>query len=134
MSRFDLDVTALNRLQEAMSRYSGNVEDSINGVLHDDGSRLMQDSIRRLIPVSGRTWKGKKSAAKSSKSLTDTKENLAVTVRTTKNYHYLYFPDDGSNTVHHAGNQQFFYKGTEQVQNEIVERCVSALVNDFETT
>lgn len=132
MNVFTMDVSALEKLQNAMKEYQGDVETSINDVLHNQGGELIQDSIRRLIPVSGRTWKGKASAAKSSNSLTNINENLAVTVTTTKKYQYLYFPDDGTNTRRHVGNQQFFKRGGEAVQDEIIERCISQLINNFE--
>ena len=84
------------------------------------------------MPVSGREWKGKKTAAKSAKSLTDLKGNLFVWVKTTNNYHYLYFPDDGTNTRRHVGNQQFFLKGAESQQETIVDLCIKKLVDSFE--
>ena len=83
------------------------------------------------MPVSGKTWKGRKPPAKTGKSLTDEKWNLSVTVKTTKQYQYLYFPDDGSNTKHHAGNQQFFQRGGDSQADEITERCINRLTNAF---
>lgn len=127
-----LDVSSFDELQNALIAYQGNSEQAINDVLHNEASPLIKEAIKRLIPVSGRSWDGKKAAAKSAKSLTDTKENLAITVRTTKNYQYLYFPDDGTNTRRHAGNQQFFRKGGESKQDEIINRCIAKLVEGFE--
>ena len=108
MAFFRLDATEYDRLVDAIKNFPGDAEKAINSVFHNEGSLLIQDSIRNLMPVSGRTWKGKKRAAKDAKSLTDMKGNLFVIVKTTNSYNYLYFPDDGSNTKRHAGNQQFF--------------------------
>lgn len=134
MSTMKIDAAAFDDLQQAMQAYQGNTEEAINEVLHNEASPLIQDSVRKLIPVSGRNWKGKLPPAGVGKSLTDAKENLAITVKSSKNYQYLYFPDDGSSTTRHAGNQQFFYKGGELVQDEIIDRCTARLVSDFEKT
>lgn len=133
-SSFTLDAANFDRLQKAMQEHKGNTEKVINEVLHNEGSPLIQEAIRLLIPESHRDWKGKPMAARYGKSLTDEKGNLSITVKTTSKYHYLYFPDDGSNTVRHAksGNQQFFRRGGESVQDEIVDRCISRLVESFE--
>lgn len=132
MAVFRVDVTEFERLQNAIKNFPGDAESVINEVLHNEGSQLIQDAVRNLIPVSGREWKGKKPAAKSAKSLTDLKGNLFVEVRTTKNYQYLYFPDDGTNTKNHAGNQQFFLKGAETQQEAIIDLCISKLIDSFE--
>lgn len=128
---FELDVSGFERLENALKDFQGNAEDVINDVLHNEGGPLLQEAIRRLMPVSGARWKGKKGAAKTSNSLMSITYNLAVEVATTKNYQYLYFPNDGTNTRRHAGNQQFFYKGGEDVQDEIIDRCVARLTENF---
>lgn len=127
-----VDVTQVEKLQKAMKDFQGEVEPTINDVLHNQGGGLIQESIQRIIPVSGKTWNGKAPAAKSSKSLQSINANLAVTVTTTKKYQYLYFPDDGTNTRRHVGDQRFFEKGGEAVKDEIIERCISKLTNNFE--
>lgn len=132
MSVFQLESTEFNRLQQAAKNYPRSAEKAINEVFHNEGSPLIQEAIRNLIPVSGRSWNGKRTAAKSAKSLTDLKGQLSVTVKTTYNYHYLYFPDDGTNTRRHAGNQQFFLKGGESQQETIVDLCIKKLVDGFE--
>lgn len=132
MAAFDLKINDFDKLQQSMKNYQGNTEEAINEVLHEEASPLVQDAIRRLIPVSGKHWKGKKPAAKTAKSLRDIKANLALTVTTSKNYQYLYFPDDGTSTTRHVGNQQFFKKGGESQQNEIVDRCIKKLVDGFD--
>ena len=119
------------RLQKAIEDFPGNSEKAINEVLHGEGGELIQESIRRLIPVSGKTWRGKASPAKSGKSLMLVPGNLSVTTKSTKKYHYLYFPDDGANTRRHAGNQQFFKKGAETVEREVADRCIDNIINKF---
>ena len=132
MGGFKLQFTEFDELQNAMANFQGNVEETINDVLHNEAGPLAQDAIKRLMPTSGKTWKGKKKSAKSANSLTLKKENLAVTVTTTKTYQYLYFPDDGTSTSRHIGRQEFFRRGGESQMEEIKNRCIGRLVNDFE--
>lgn len=129
---FKINVAEFEKLQEAMKEFQGDTESAINEVLHGEGATLIQDSIRRLIPTSNKSWKGKAPAAKTGKSLRSVNENLAVIVTTTKVYQYLYFPNDGTNTRRHVGNQQFFEAGGEAVQDEVIQRCITKLTNNFE--
>lgn len=131
MSVLALNAEAIENLEKAMVDFQGDTEKTINDVLHNEASPLIQDAIRRLIPESKKNWKGKKAAAASGKSLTDVKENLSVTVKTTKSYQYLYFPDDGTNTRRHVGNQQFFQRGGESQIDEITDRCITRLTENF---
>ena len=124
---YNVSITGVDELQKALQEYAGNVEEAINEVLHGEGGEYIQDSIRRLMPESGAKWKGKKSPAKTSKSLRQLPSNLAVTVYTTKNYQYLYFPNDGSNTRRHVGNQQFFEKGADDAAAGVIDRCLGRL-------
>lgn len=130
--RLTVEAKDFNRLEEALKDFQGNAEEVINDVLHNFAGPQMQESILRLMPVSNKRWKGKKPAAKTGKSLTQKNHNLGVTVTTTKNYQYLYFPDDGTNTKNHAGNQQFFWRGGEAVKDDIIERCVGKITNEIE--
>lgn len=132
MARFEMDSTEVDRLFAAIRNFPGNAEKSINEVFHNEAPPLVADEIRRLMPTSGLMWKGKKPAAKTAKSLTDEKANLSFTVKTKGDYHYLYFPDDGTNTRRHVGNQQFFKRGGEAKQSEIVDRCIARVVDDFQ--
>lgn len=136
MARFEMDTKEIERLHKAIRNFPGDAEKSINEVFHNDAPPIVSESIKRLIPTSGRNWRGKAPAAKSAKSsVTERKDergNLSFAVGTTGKYHYLYFPDDGTNTRRHIGNQQFFKRGGEAKQAEIVDRCITKLVNNFE--
>ena len=130
---FKVNFSEVDRLMQAMQEYSGNVEEAINDVFHNEAGDLAQESIRRLMPASGKRWRGKAPAAKKAKSMQNVNENLAVTVKNAKKYGYLYFPDDGTNTRRHIGNQRFFERGGEAVQSEIIERCINKLITNFES-
>lgn len=128
----DINIHEVERLEKAIRNFPGNAEETINAVLHNEGGALIQEAIQPLIPQSGKRWKGKKPPARTGNSLRSTNENLAVWVRSTKSYQYLYFPDDGSSTRRHVGNQQFFLRGAESVRSEVVDRCVGRLIQTFE--
>lgn len=128
----NINIGGFEALQNRIKNFQGDAESVINEVLETEAVPLLQEEIKRLMPLSGRNWKGKSKAAKLSKSLTYTKSNLAVTILSTKKYSYLYYPDDGSTTRRHAGNQHFFRRAGEAKTNEIVDRCINRLVNNFE--
>lgn len=127
-----ISFTETEKMMDAIRAFEGEIEPTINEVLHNEVPSLAHDSIRQLIPVSGKTWKGKAPAAKTGKPFRDIKSNLAVQITTASKYGYLYFPNDGTNTRRHVGNQQFFEKGGEAVQDEIIERCIGKLTQKFE--
>lgn len=130
--QFTLDIEDIERLQRALERFPGRGEEAINEVLHGEGAVEIQDAIRLLIPISGaKPWNGKRPPAHESNSLMAVPGNLSVTIKTTKPYQYLYFPDDGTNTRRHAGNQQFFARGAEDVSSNVVGRCVANIRNKF---
>lgn len=128
----NINVQEFARLEQALRNFPGNAEEAINAVLHNEGGLLIQEAIQPLIPQSGKSWRGKRAPARTGNSLRSTNENLAVWVRSTKRYQYLYFPDDGTNTRRHVGNQQFFFRGAESVKSEVIDRCVGRLIQTFE--
>ena len=133
MARFEMDTKEIERLHNAIRNFPGKAEESINDIFHNDAPPMVEETVKLLMPMSGRSWAGKIPAARTSKSLTkETDRNLSFAVKTTGKYHYLYFPDDGSNTRRHVGNQQFFKRGGEMRQHEIVDRCIVKIVDNFE--
>lgn len=127
---YGLDYESAQRLQETIKQYQENAEKKINAYLHGKGYDMFEKAIHNAMPESGRKWKGKKTAAKAADSLQDKDkgENLAVTIRAKNAYGYLYFPDDGSNTLHHYGNQRFFERGIEQKEAEAVNDMIELLM------
>ena len=132
MATFDLDVSQHERLQRAMQEYGNQAGRTVDDVLHNEGGKLIEEEIMRLLPESGRTWKGKRTAAKRAQPFTQKNESLAVTIKTKSPYHYLYFPDDGSNTKRHRGEQQFMYRGAENQTNRIMDLCINRLIEKWE--
>lgn len=132
--RLDIDeVIPLSTLADAISALGDNAESVINRVLHDEAGPLIYKKINPLIHPSGRTFKGHTASARSSDWPSYlTNRNLSVTVTTKSKFAYLYFPDDGSNSHRHYGNQQFFARGGEDAAQEIADRCVKALLEELE--
>lgn len=129
MSRLTLNADDFDRVLKAIEQYPGNAERVINDVLHGVGAELIQERIRKYMPVSD---KKKGAHAADSASMTPVGSNLAVTVKSTKKFNYLYFPDDGTNTRRHVGNQQFFLRGADDASGEIVDRITEKLTQTFE--
>lgn len=132
MASFTLDYSEIDSLSSAMEQYGTGALREINDVLHGEGGEKIKQAIQLLIPASGRAWKGKKAPASVADALQQVNnEQLAVTIKSRTAYNYLYFPDDGSNTLHHAGGQHFFQSGAEDSADQIVEMCVSKLLENF---
>lgn len=133
---FKLDASQVETLQRAMQLYPGLAGREIDDVLHNEGGKLINDEIMRLLPESGRKWKGKKTAAKRAQPFRQFDGSLSVTIATKTAYNYLYFPDDGSNTKHHIGYKgkprEFMYKGAENQTGEIIDRCINRLIQKWE--
>lgn len=130
-STFSLEDKEMQKLAESIQSYPDYAGQVINDVLWNKGGALIQEGIMPLLPTSGRTWRGKKPAAKTAAPFTQENASLSVTVKTKNGYHYLYFPDDGSNTRKHAGNQQFMLGGAEAKQGEIIDLCIVQLTQPF---
>jgi hypothetical protein len=125
-----IDYSVFNQLYQAMQNFHGSTENAINDILHNYAGDRAQKDILRLMPKSNKTTG---THAKNAKSLENrTNVNLAVTVGTKSKFGYLYFPDDGTNTINHVGNQRFFERGGEAAMPDIIERCITRLTQDFE--
>ena len=127
--KFTVSQEEYDRLLESIQRFPGDAEKAINEVLHGTGAELISERIKNYMPVSD---KKKGTHAVDANSLRHTDANLSTTVRSQKKYNYLYFPDDGTNTQRHVGNQQFFLRGAEDSSGEIIDACVEKLTQTFE--
>lgn len=125
----NLNFPEVDNLMTAIQNYPGNAERVINDTLHGFAGQKAQEAIYRLMPISDKK-KGKHAAK--AKSLSNVNGNLSVTVTAKGKWHYLYFPDDGTNTRRHVGNQRFFERGGESAIGEIVDRCINNLVTKFD--
>lgn len=124
------DVEALWELMQKLGAGSGQIVDE---VLQNEGREEIEKRIARLIPRSGRRWK--KKAQPAANAMPASFAHFAgegyVEIVGRGKYGYLYFPDDGSNTRKHAGNQQFMRRGAEAASGRVVEMCVGKLLENF---
>lgn len=118
-------------LQKKISTLQEKGEEIVNDVLHKEASQIFQDSIQNLLPESHRKWNGKKRAVKQAKPFTSIGGNLSVTIVNKNAYAYLYFPDDGTNTKRHRGEQHFMLRGVEAKAGTVVEMCLNRLTEQI---
>lgn len=119
-------------LEDKIKRLKEKGEKIVNETLWNEGGKLIGDSAKGLIHPSGRRWKGKATASTNTKPFTQRKGNLEITLTTKYKYHYLYFPDDGSDTDRHAGEQHFMLRGLNNSSGEITQRCLAKLTAEIE--
>lgn len=132
MSRFRLDASEFTRLAEWATKIPEKSEEAINRALHSgDAAQTLQDEIDERISPSGRSWKGKSGSAKGAAWARWDNENLAVIVRTRPKYHYLYFPDDGTTTRRHIGQQMFFERGGKMAAPKIIDMCINEIKKEL---
>lgn len=117
---------------QELSQFGAKTERSINDVLHDKAGPVIADKIDGLMPSSGRRFSGHRSGAKGSPwPVYDRSKNLTIVVSPRASRRYLYFPEDGSSTVNHFGNQQFFRKGNEAAALDVVGMLLERMEKDF---
>lgn len=134
MSVFSIDVKEIEKIQEMIAKMADGraAEQEINQYLLTEGGELIKVGIQALLPVSGRSWAGKNPPASAVDPFTVQGGNLSVTVRTRNGYHYLYFPDDGSDTKRHIGNQNFMFQGAINKETEITNGVIERLLKKME--
>ncbi len=125
------DAASMDEFTELVEKYGDAAQRVINNVVHEEGAEEIKKEIARLLPASGRKWKGKGAPARSvmPAKFEQDEDLLAVTIAARGKYHYLYFPDDGSNTKRHAGNQEFMYRGADKAAPKVLELCLGRLIN-----
>lgn len=135
MSYFTMDAKQVDKIFDAIKEFAEGreAERIVNNYLQGEGGDIISEQIHSILPVSGRKWKGKAAAASSVMPFKkESKKNLTVTIKTKSKYHYLYFPDDGSSTTHHFGNQQFMFDGASRKAEEIGDTILERLIERLE--
>lgn len=128
-----VDAQQIAELEQLIRNYPANAEAVINQYLHQTAGEMIRAEIMRSIPASGRKWKKKLPPASAANPFGQKDDNLAVTIGTGKSsggngkYDYLYFPDDGSNTKRHRGEQHFMQGGADRVLPRMIDDMTAAL-------
>lgn len=128
LGRGEWDVFDGGTIESQLQMYK-NAASVIDEVLKNEGATEIKKNITRLLPSSGRHWKGKGSSAIQVMpgKFEQRDSMLEVTIAAVGKYHYLYFPDDGTNTKKHAGEQHFMRRGAENTYNKIFYLCLRKL-------
>lgn len=129
--RFSVDYAAFDGLAESMARFPERSEAAVNEVLSTTGGQEIASRIDRLMPASGRRFKGHASGAKGSRWQRLLPGELSVTVTTVRSRQYLYFPDDGSTTRRHAGGQGFFLRGAQDAAQDVADQIISKITEEW---
>lgn len=131
-----VDLSGVERLAESIQKYGEEAQLVITKYLAEDAVDVIGPAITRLLPVSGRTFQGHHRGAKAAGYQATFMSTAAtvdsVIVRSKVAFNYLYFPDDGSNTHHHAGKQHFMVRGAQAAAPQILDDICSRLVEKFE--
>lgn len=131
--QYSIDYQELDKIENLFNEFPDTAKAAVNDVLHSDlAVDMVEDNIQPLLPSSGRHWKGKGAAAASTQPFRKgPNELLTLIVRSKTKYNYLYFPDDGSNTIRHMGNQHFMKHGAESSLGALAELCATSVINEF---
>ena len=131
MAFVTMDISQIERFEKTIKQVGDQADIVINEYLKNQGGNEIKREIQKILPRSGRTWKRKAPAASSVDPFKKTPINLGVKVHSTKIYHYLYFPDDGSNTKKHEGGQEFMLRGAQSAAPEIGENLINRLLDQL---
>ena len=131
-----VDYSDVVALEDRFARFGAGYGNVIDKRLHGEGAHKIKQYIPGFINPSGRKWKGKAPSIAGNpaagEKLAQDNEPMQVTIAARGRHGYLYFPDDGTNTRRHVGNQQFMLRGAERAAPEITEDLVSDLIEAFE--
>lgn len=134
MTSLSVEYNGAEQLQEKMERFGKGAGQVIQGVYNEFAAKEIKQNILPLVHSSGRVFRGHRQGAKAAgpeKVFTHQVKDLSLVVRTNGKFGYLYFPDDGSTSRKHAGQQHFMQKGLDRSTDTIIERCLAALTEDF---
>lgn len=128
---FTLNDDDINNLIEAIQKFEGSAEDAIGEYLKEEVPGIVKPSIQNLIPVSDRD----KRHAKTSAPFTEDMEGkLSIYIHTKKQWHYLYFPDEGEGTSKGQQPHDFMSQGVESEYDTLVNGMLDSLINNFNKT
>ena len=115
-------------IEKFLNNYPDEANEVVNDVLRKEAPYIFERKIKAFMPVSD---KEKGTHAKHSKSIKSVNDILEVKMRTEREYGYLYFPDDGSTTVKHRGNKQFFFRGVSSEADTVSMIILNRLIKKF---
>ncbi|MGG5375976.1 phage protein [Enterococcus sp. DIV0213j] len=121
---WELKINGQDELLVRMERYSSESERLINEALKAKGSDIATDRITRIIPVSKTDLRKGHQHAKSSRPLKTQYFNLGFTIRPTKKFEYLKYPDLGIGTSKKNQPDEFMKRGLGLALDPITELLI----------
>lgn len=127
MNAFELDYSAIEKLEEKMRMLPNKMEPVVNTILHTDGVQIATEEITKLLPVSRSKWSVRnKTHAKNSNWSKSEKLNLGFKVKARGgaankkgSFGYLVFPNDGRGS-HNPLEQRFAEHGLMNATPKII--------------
>lgn len=120
---FKINYEQMLKLEDKMAKYPGDVEEAVNRVIHERGSKLIVMNIIGFMPRS----KGPGPHARdSARSVFVEKVNLGATFSEGGNFSYLIFPEAGLGKRNPV-EQAFFLEGVEKSHEVIMGWIMEAL-------
>lgn len=124
-TKFELKLEDVKRINDIIKSYSGDAEKQINDYLSGPGKIKIINSIVNLIPVSDKD----KKHAKDSKPLEGVNYNLSLTIRSKRQFNYLYFPQMAEGTSKNNTPNDFMEKGVDSIYDSVVNDLIERLKN-----
>lgn len=129
MDAFNLDYTAIEKLEEKMRQLPNKMEPVINKILHTDGVRIATEEITKLIRVSRSKWSVQNEVhAKHSNWSKSEEMNLGFKIKARGgaankkgSFGYLVFPNEGRGP-HNPLEQRFAERGIMNAKPKILEK------------
>lgn len=131
---FSLKNEDLERIQQSIINFEGDAEEVINTYLKKTTSKILKKSIINLVPVSKEKYPSQqgKNHAKMNNPFTSTVSNLTLTIKTKKEFNYLYFPQMGEGTSKGKLANDFMEKGIEAEYDNVINGMLEKLQNRME--
>ncbi|MBE3643161.1 hypothetical protein ACTFQ7_18890 [Bacillus cereus group sp. MYBK226-2] len=129
MNAFELDYSAIEKLEEKMRMLPNKMEPAVNTILHTDGIQIATEEITKLIRVSRSKWSVRdKAHAKNSNWSKSEKMNLGFKVKARGgaankkgSFGYLVFPNEGRGSSNPL-EQRFAERGIMKAKPKIIEK------------
>lgn len=128
-ARFTIHDDDINKLIESIQAFEGNAEEAMGTYIENTLPGIAKPSIQNLIPVSDRN---KPHARYSAPFTEDMDGRLSIFIHTKKNWHYLYFPDEGEGTSKGQQPHNFMEEGLEKEYDTIINGLLDSLISAWE--
>lgn len=125
---WDLKIRGMDQLLSKLEKIPDESEAVINQTLKNESGKTAVDSIDSITPVSKKALsRTHPKHAKGSNAYRVTYGNLGFTIRPTKNFNYIKFPDLGIGTSADSSPKRFMRNGLDRSVPKIEQQLLSAV-------